>query len=346
MQQPEDFGLSPVRTLAHVGDATPATMHAAFWKHWTEAVGAIDPELSERSAGSAGGARAMTWRSLGGAWVNGLLLRPAVPRAGLVVLHGYSSPPTLTDDADRWREPARRGLAVLLMRVRGYPESARDTGDLTGGPFGYITHGLDGALDSPSDLMRWVVPGAIADVVQAVRGLRATLGGAPVFIRGESFGGGLGVIAAAVADPWGSVQRLAIGLPSLGDWSWRIRRPALGGAGRHVAEFLRQQGERAGRIVEAIRVCDALVHAPWVGCPVLCKLACLDDVVPAPSAAGVFNALGTVRARKWRYPVRYGHFDGGLRDARAHARFERLCERFLDPGADVDTFDAALGDDA
>jgi hypothetical protein len=67
-------------------------------------------------------------------------------------------------------------------------------------------------------------------------------------------------------------------------------------------------------------------------------------VVPAPSAAAVFNALGTPRALKWRYVVRYGHFEGGIRDARAHARFERLAERFLDPAVEPTGIDAALAE--
>lgn len=347
MQQPEDFGLSSVQTLARVGNTAPEATHPAFWTHWTRAVRGIDPEFSEREPGPTPDTTLMTWRSLGGVWINGLLLRPAMPRAGVVVLHGYTAPPPMADDAPRWIRLAQAGAAVLLVRVRGYPESSRDTGDLTSSPFGYITHGLDGPLETPDEIMRWVIPGAIADVVQAVRGLRAHLGGnAPIFLRGESFGGGLGVLAAAVADDWAPVRRLAIGLPSLGDWGWRIRRRGLDGAGRHVAEFLRQQGARAGDVARTLRLADAVVHAPNVRYPVLCKLACRDDVVPAPSAAAVFNALGTSRAEKWRFPVRYGHFDGGLRDAREHARFERLAERFLDPGLNVSSFDAAFGDDA
>ncbi len=345
MQQPENFGLTPVQTLARVGDTTPAAMHGAFWSLWNDTLGAIEPEFSCRASGPIRGTRLMTWRSLGGVWIDGLLMGDGSAATGLVVLHGYTSPPPMADEAPRWSRLADRGVAVLLVRVRGYPESARDTGDLTAAPFGYITVGLDGPLESPADVLRWVIPGAIADVVQAIRGLRGHLGArSQVFLRGESFGAGLGVIAAALSRPWGSVQRMVLGLPSLGDWTWRVQRPALDGSGRHVAAFLRQQGRRAGEVLAALRLADAVVHAPSVECPVLCKLALADDVVPAPSAAAVFNALGTPRALKWRYVVRYGHFEGGIRDARAHARFERLAERFLDPALDPTGIDAALAE--
>src|SRR6185295_10595406 len=43
MNLPDDFGLSPVRTLAHVGSPRPATSHFAFWKGWAEAVFAPSP---------------------------------------------------------------------------------------------------------------------------------------------------------------------------------------------------------------------------------------------------------------------------------------------------------------
>jgi len=42
-------------------------------------------------------------------------------------------------------------------------------------------------------------------------------------------------------------------------------------------------------------------------------------VVPAPTAAAVFNALAGDPGRKWRFTVRYGHHDGGVADMRRHA---------------------------
>ena len=57
-----------------------------------------------------------------------------------------------------------------------------------------------------------------------------------------------------------------------------------------------------------------------------------DDVVPAPSAAAVFNGLASPRA--WRFVTRFGHYDGGVADARRHVLFARLHPSFADPAVD------------
>jgi hypothetical protein len=59
-----------------------------------------------------------------------------------------------------------------------------------------------------------------------------------------------------------------------------------------------------------------------------------DDVVPAPAAAAVFNALGSDPGCKWRFVVKRGHADGGIADARRHALFDRLVREFLGPDED------------
>jgi hypothetical protein len=143
-------------------------------------------------------------------------------------------------------------------------------------------------------------------------------------------------MAAAQTPPeYVSFERLAIGLPTFGDWSWRLADPArmAVGSGSQVLAMLRSLGSQAAEreAVQSLRVCDAAVHALRVRCPVLCKLALRDEVVPAPSASAVFNALGTDPGLKWRFVVPEGHADGGLAGARRHALFERCAEDFLDP---------------
>ena len=51
----------------------------------------------------------------------------------------------------------------------------------------------------------------------------------------------------------------------------------------------------------------------------------------APTQAAVFNALATPTGLRHRFPVRFGHYDGGLANARRHAQFEAAAEAFLDP---------------
>lgn len=351
MQLPDDFGLSPVQTLARVGDPQPSHLHSAFWSHWQQAVAAVEPGIDPIEPASGG--QLCRWLSVGAVRITGLLLKPRPPhstRAAMIVLHGYESPAPLEAQASRWEGLVERGVAVLVIRVRGYPHSQLDTGDLTSSalsPFGYISHGLDAPVRTPADAMAWILPRAVADVATAARGLREHLarsaGQVPLYLAGESFGGGLAVIAASVLGPWGEVQRLVIGLPSLGDWTWRLEHRAGSGAGAHVAALLRQHASRQAEILATLRLCDAVVHAPRVRCPVLCKLALRDDVVPAPAAAAVFNALGSAAGNKWRCLVPFGHFDGGIRNARAHADFDRLAERFLDPATDPAMIDVPAG---
>ena len=88
-------------------------------------------------------------------------------------------------------------------------------------------------------------------------------------------------------------------------------------------------------MLRGIELFDAAFHAPMIRSPCLCKLAVLDDTVPAPTAAAVYNALGS--GQKWRIVTQYGHFDGGLRDARIHAQFERTQVDFLDPKVQLPT---------
>jgi len=131
-------------------------------------------------------------------------------------------------------------------------------------------------------------------------------------------------------------SRLAIGVPTFGDWVWRLADPArmaLGGGAELLALLRSLEGEEGA---DTLRLCDAAVHAAMVRIPTLCKLALRDEVVPAPAAAAVFNALGTDPGSKWRFLVPEGHTEPSLACARRHALFERCVADFLDPAREVD----------
>jgi cephalosporin-C deacetylase-like acetyl esterase len=150
----------------------------------------------------------------------------------------------------------------------------------------------------------------------------------PLALHGEALGGGLAVIAAAQLAQMGNPPaRLVISVPDLGDWRWRVSRYCGGPAGAVNAAVVaaRRGGEKLAQTLVSF---DAALHARSVECAVLCKLAERDDVVPAPAAAAVFNALPD--GRKRRFVTRFGHYDGGLADARRHARFDRIAHSFLD----------------
>jgi cephalosporin-C deacetylase-like acetyl esterase len=345
MNLPDDFGLSPLRTLARVGSPRPATGHFAFWKAWSEAVFAQSPRLwPTRQTDPSDPTATHEFTSTRNIRIGAALLEPPgrAAHAGLVCLHGYGTPQRLSEEAERWAPLVDRGVAVLLLRVRGFPGSQTDAGDLLTSPFGWITHGLDAPFQPSTGACDWVLSGAVADVVNACRALHESLiarqSEPPIFLHGESLGGGLAVLAAAQLSGRIPLARLAIGLPTLGDWPWRLaaRSPAplVGSVGADVERFLTAHASLEAQTASTLRLFDAAIHAQAVRCPALCKLALRDDVVPAPAAAAVFNALATPPGLKRRFVTGYGHFDGGLADLRRHAEFDRWLLRFLDPGVE------------
>lgn len=358
MVLPEDFGLSPVRTLAHVAETCKAPRHTAFWKEWHEAVLAERPALAPRPPAEADPSDPTAthqFLSLRHARIGCRLILPpeGVPvRAGLVTTHGYGPTGPLADEEARWAPLAARGVAVLAVRVRGFPGSRLENDDLArrmaavgpaDHPVGWITHGLAAGASADGGATPWVFSGAVADTVNACRALRRFIGQLPerddeappeVYLHGESLGGALAVIAAARLAEIEPIARLVVALPSMGDWVWRLSRQGSTrlGIAAEVRDELAAHAATGEQIVTLLRYFDAAVHARRVRCPTLGKLALRDEVVPAPSAAAVFNALGADPARKWRYVVACGHFDAGLADLRRHAQFERILLDFLDPG--------------
>ncbi|VAX40256.1 hypothetical protein MNBD_PLANCTO03-1503 [hydrothermal vent metagenome] len=350
MPPPDDFGFSPVATLAHVAELTPATMHRPFWNQWRERLSACTPRLLPAEPEDPADPTAThQFESLGSVRIGCALgLPPAgTPvRAGLVTTHGYQGREPLEHATRRWRNLTARGVAVLVLRVRGYPGSQLDVGDWTGDPasLGWITHGFPASLQRSDDALAWSLPLAVADVACGARALHEWLRSRaktktstplPIFLHGESFGGGLAVMAAAQM-PAGFMrfERLALALPTFGDWAWRLAEPSrmAFGAGAHLRTLLRSIAPPDA--LDTLRLCDAAIHAERVLVPTLCKLALRDEVVPAPAAAAVYNALGADPGHKWRFLVPEGHTEPSLACARRHALFERCMTDFLDPAND------------
>ncbi|MCG3123680.1 MAG: hypothetical protein GIKADHBN_02101 [Phycisphaerales bacterium] len=351
MHLPDDFGLSPVATFAHVGDRSPSWRHSAYWSAWEKAVSAATPALRPASSGADRTDPTAThqYESLLHATIGATLVEPpagTAVRAGLVSVHGYHDVGPLAGERERWESLADAGVATLAIRVRGFAGSAAGCGLLTTSAEGWVTHGLESlvsAEDGPVSVQvaTWVVPQAVADVVNGVRALARWLGGAkPVFLHGRSLGGGLAIMAAAKGKKLAPVSRIVLELPSLGDWRWRLdesqaspgpRERDRSSAGYQIRALLERHQHEREKFVSAVRIADAVVHAHEASAPLLVKLAERDEVVPAPSAAAIFNAAGSEPGRKWRFLVPFGHFDGGLRNARRHALFDRVADAFLDP---------------
>lgn len=350
MVEPEDFGLSPAATLSRIADTSRPSRHGAFWKTWNTAVYAETPRLTPREVPDLSDSTA-THEFTSARHVRigcALALPRGRPTAGLIVLHGYETPDPLEETLRRFRPLVERKVALLCLRVRGFPGSQVDVPRLvehTGAPSGgrWITHGLEVPISESGFGCEWSFSYAVADVVNACRGFRSLLDRqvteCPIFMYGQSFGAALAIIATSQLtdrDPSACPSRLAIALPSMGDWPWRLaQKPTMcRGIGGEVQRFLMEYPHLHGQTVEMLRTFDTVLHARRIRCPVLCKLAILDDVVPAPTAAAVFNALATDPGLKRRFVTRYGHFDGGIADLRRHAAFERLVDAFLDPAAD------------
>lgn len=342
MHLPDDFGLSPIQTLAHVADTTPAPAHSVFWNAWqAEVLESPAPALLPRRPADSDPSDPSASHQFEGfrhARIGAALFLPPTPapvRAALIALHGYTDIPRLSAEEDRWRDLVNKGVAVLCIRVRGFPGSQLDAPGAAQNPLGWITHGLDAPISNPSQAtnaaLSWVLPQAVGDVALACRAIARRFGQlTPLYVFGGSFGAALAVIAAAQLDPVKGLARLALALPSLGDWPWRLAHRA-GGAALQIEQFLTLHGARRERMVDLLRLLDTAVHAPMIRCPTLCKLAERDDVVPAPSCAAVFNAIASDPGLKWRFVVPYGHFDGGIRNARRHAAFDAALNTFFDP---------------
>ena len=321
--------------MTRVGDSTPPAGFLQFWSGWHERAWANRPQLDpiEPVDASRAGAPGVTHvvRSVGDVRVG---CRVSVPdgrlRGAVIDLHGYGMDPAEPLRGDPGL--TRRGLCHVALRVRGYPGSQFDAGDLISRSGGYITLGLN-------DPQSWIAGQAVSDVVSTYRAIRAQHGPEfPISIRGESFGGALAIVAASAIVSRDTVHRLAIGVPTLGDWMWRLSHPEkCGGAGE---ELLRAMPTDAGHIAETLRTLrffDVVIHARRIICPVVCKMASSDPVVAPATVAAVYNALGTAPGWKWRFMTDFAHIDPGSSvqatdDLRRHALFARLTEEFLDPG--------------
>ncbi len=350
MTKPDDFGFNTVRTMSHVADPVPSLDHSGFWKRWYYRLLDGSPVLTKRVIPDPSDPTAThEYESFQGVKIGCSLIIPRNDqpiRGALVTTHGYTAPAPLAACADQWQEIADRGVAVLIVRLRGYPGSQIGIGDQTTPDAlgaGWVGRGFAGA-----DAEDWILPDAVGDVCNAVRVMRNILlqrcevnldlpvesGRSAVWVHGRSLGGGIGTIATAqlmgrLADE-NIVGRLCIALPSLGSWAWRMHQRATGTT-VDLRRIIEHHHGRSEELFDRLRLCDSAIHASRVRIPTLGMLACRDEVAPAPSAAAVFNAIDAGPGQKWRFVVPYGHFEGGIANARRHALFEHAMTDFFDP---------------
>ncbi|MEM9066544.1 MAG: acetylxylan esterase [Planctomycetota bacterium] len=340
--EPDDFGFNAVATLAHCAADRPPSGFGPFWQKWRDAETTRSITLAPATDDAGVG---VTHRIQGQDIAIGTrLIEPpeGIPLVGGVVVgHGYGELTPLGAGYRWWTRLAARGIAVLAIRVRGFPGSPPEAD-----PIGWILEGLASEVDAGNepDPCSWIVSGAVRDTVNSVRALNNWLRErgvhTPPTLYGISFGGGLAVIAAAQlarlcedGKPGCAIGRLVLGVPTFGDWHWRTQsqRFSGNGSGALIHDLLVRHRAREEALLLCLSHFDATLHAKGVRCPVLCRLAVKDDVVPAPTAAAVFNALSTDTGHKWRYVTSFGHYDGGLTHARRYELFDRMACEFMDP---------------
>lgn len=347
MNAPDDFGYTPVRTFAHVARAERPRGFQRFWSAFRDRLLESSPELRFREP------KELDQTDPGCDWgvqsesvnIGCHVIEPpkhAGVRAVLVVGHGYGTPEPVLAEAPRWRPLAQKGVRVVLMRVRGFPGSMTEHGSWNDASIPWITRGLDAYLTPASDGEHapkpdpalWSLAQAVTDTANVLRAAFAF--GVPVYAQGISFSGGLVTLAASQLEQLDRplrLERLVLGVPSFGDWCWRLQsqRHMGRGSGGELHEYLLRNRAREDELHELFQLFDAATHAAAIHTPCVARLADLDEVVPAPTAAAVFNALGSGPAQRWRFRTTYGHFDGGLAHARRYKLFESMVNDALDP---------------
>lgn len=326
---PETYGLDVEQTLLFRETTPPPPDFAVYWADFR---GELQAQSAAFTTPPKDSVNRVVFTSLRSVRVVGRLSLPELrPRGIVITSHGYENVPEIfADETEPWSEI---GLGTLRVRVRGYPPSVQDVPDLRGA---WIMRNIE-SKDS------WIARGAVADLIQGYRALLRQFGPEmPIMFHGESFGGGLSIIAAAqLAQMNDAPARMAIGLPSFAAWEWRRGRYCAG-AGAQVNMAIEGMRAEDEVIMRTLRLFDALHHAPFLTMPMVEKVAANDDVVPAPTQSAVFHALP--EGNKHRFVTRYGHFDGGISDLRRHALFERMHVAFLDPANDPSAVIAEYAD--
>ena len=177
MIEPEAYGFNDVQTFAHIGDPSPAPDHSVFWKHWYARFIEDQPNLSVRSVTDDSDPTAThEFISSDGVRIGCRLVLPEdgkPVKASLVTAHGYHHALLLGDSIKRWQRIADSGVAVLIVRLRGYPGSQIGIGDQTTPDelgAGWIARGFAGKAHED-----WILPKAVADVCNACRVMRNAL---------------------------------------------------------------------------------------------------------------------------------------------------------------------------
>ncbi|WP_051267283.1 acetylxylan esterase [Nakamurella lactea] len=237
-----------------------------------------------------------------------LVRSPGSLRRALVIGHGYGGR----------AEPQLRlpeGCLSIQLSARGLIGSEHPgIGDSS------QTHVLSGI----GSVRSYSHTGSTADQWTATTVLADLAGDVPIGYEGGSFGGGIGVLAAAYEDRFDAI---AVEVPSFGNHRLRLTLPGTG-SGEQVRLYAADHPE----VIEVLRYVDAATAATRVRVPVLCIAALADPAVPPPGQFAVANSFA---GATWLHVLPAGHaeWDG---EPRAQADSDRrISEFWADPSAAV-----------
>lgn len=201
-------------------------------------------------------------------------------RRGVVMGHGYGG-----RDAPDLALPD--GCLSLQLVARGLPGS-----EVTGIGTTGATHVLSGI----GSFLGYSHTGAVADQWVATSVLQSLAPDVPIGYQGGSFGGGIGVLAAAFEDRWDAVQ---VTVPSFGNHPLRLGLRCTGSG-----EAVRTYAATHPGVLGVLRYVDAATAATRVRVPVLCVAAAADPAVPPP---GQFAIATSFAGPTWLHVQPAGH---------------------------------------
>lgn len=245
--------------------------------------------------------------ALPGLRIGGWLLKPREEpvRRGVVAIHGYGG-----RSAPDFSLPVKEA-AVIFPCCTGLPARGTDSRIPSEGQ----RHVLHGISDSRTYLHRFCVMDvwrAASVLLEAVPECAGRLD-----LLGESFGGGIGVMAL----PWDQRFHSAhVAVPSFGHHPLRFGLPCTG-AGEAVRQWLPDHPETPA----VLRYFDAATAATHVRIPVHVAAALFDPSVPPAGQFAVFNALAGTKSLTI---LRAGHFLHEGEEAEGRRLFRRLEEFF------------------
>lgn len=283
-----------------------------FWAATLRELDAIDPDVEPHSTlvdPSNLELHVLSFRSLGGARVSMYLVcwRDGRPRPLVVHAHGYRD-----DGPEIQMQWARGGLNVAGIDIRGYGRSRAACPRQS--PFGWVLTGLS----SPETA---VLRGAVCDFLRAVGLAKQRLDGHLVrtIVHGQSFAGGLAVMAEAVR-PQGDL--LALAVPTLG-WAEGRLFFVKGGSGIEIARYVDTFPECAEDVMATLRYFDPINFAGMVRCPTIVGVGLVDSITPPETVYPIANHL-RVPNEVLEFPVSHSKLPEEKLWARFDARWIEL----------------------